>query len=157
MIVPAWLRALPVPLLLIAGCSAVIDTRGNMPSSEDVAKLTPGVTTRAQVAELLGSPTNVATFDDKTWYYVSRKTETTAFFKPQLIDQQVLELKFDDDGVMRDMKHLGLQDGKPVALVDRVTPTAGHSLGFFEQLFGNIGRFSGALGTSPTPGRIPGS
>jgi outer membrane protein assembly factor BamE (lipoprotein component of BamABCDE complex) len=33
-------------------------------------------------------------------------------------------------------------DGKPVELVSRVTPTAGNELNFFQQIFGNIGRFN---------------
>jgi hypothetical protein len=53
------------------------------------------------------------------------------------------------------VKKLGLEDAQQVALNSNETPTAGKELGFFEQLFGNVGRFNGkqALGGNiHTPG-----
>src|SRR5690349_1100017 len=79
----------------LAACAPMIDTRGNMPPPEVVATIQPGVTTRTQVSQLLGSPSTVATFNDRTWYYIGRKTETVAFLTPELTDQQVLVIKFD--------------------------------------------------------------
>jgi len=55
----------------------------------------------------------------------------------------VLVIKFDDAGVVKDLEKRGLEIAQEVAMDSHETPTAGHSLGFFEQLFGNIGRFSG--------------
>src|SRR5258706_8486866 len=68
----------------IAACSPMVDTRGNMPPPEIVSTIQPGVTTRTQVSQLLGSPSSVATFNDRTWYYIGRKTETVAFMSPEL-------------------------------------------------------------------------
>ena len=39
------------------------------------------------------------------------------------------------------------EDHYPIALVERETPSAGRKLGLLEQLFGNIGRFSGDSGS----------
>jgi outer membrane protein assembly factor BamE (lipoprotein component of BamABCDE complex) len=127
----------------LAACAPMIDTRGNMPPPEVVATIQPGVTTRTQVSQLLGSPSTVATFNDRTWYYIGRKTETVAFLTPELTEQQVLVIKFDEAGVVQDFEKRGMESARDVAMNERETPTAGHSLGFFEQLFGNIGRFSG--------------
>lgn len=127
----------------LTACSPMIDTRGNMPPIETIATIQPGQTTRTQVAQLLGSPSSVGTFNDKTWYYIGRKTETVAFFAPEVTEQQVLVVKFDDAGVVRDLEKRGIEIAQEVSMTGRETPTAGHSLGFFEQLFGNIGRFSG--------------
>lgn len=124
-------------------CAPMVDTRGNMPPADVVATIQPGVTTRAQVSQLLGSPSSVATFNDRTWYYIGRKTETLAFLQPEVTDQQVLVVKFDDAGVVKDLEKRGMEIAQDVDMDSHETPTAGHSLGFFEQLFGNIGRFSG--------------
>jgi outer membrane protein assembly factor BamE (lipoprotein component of BamABCDE complex) len=136
----------PVSLVALLGamvaCSPMVDTRGNMPPADVVAGIQPGVTTRTQVSQLLGSPSSVGTFNERTWYYIGRKTETLAFFSPQLTDQQVLVVRFDDAGVVQDLEKRGMETARAVAMNDRETPTAGHSLGFFEQLFGNIGRFT---------------
>jgi outer membrane protein assembly factor BamE (lipoprotein component of BamABCDE complex) len=126
----------------IAACAPMVDTRGNMPPPEVVATIQPGVTTRTQISQLLGSPSSVGTFNDRTWYYIGRKTETVAFLSPEVTEQQVLVVKFDESGVVQDLEKRGMESARAVSMNDRETPTAGHSLGFFEQLFGNIGRFS---------------
>jgi outer membrane protein assembly factor BamE (lipoprotein component of BamABCDE complex) len=136
----------------LAACAPMIDTRGNMPPPEVVSTIQPGVTTRTQVSQLLGSPSSVATFNDRTWYYIGRKTETVAFLSPEVTEQQILVIKFDEAGVVQDFEKRGMESAREVAMNDRETPTAGHSLGFFEQLFGNIGRFSGKKDEKPQQG-----
>jgi outer membrane protein assembly factor BamE (lipoprotein component of BamABCDE complex) len=136
----------------LAACAPMIDTRGNMPPPEVVSTIQPGVTTRTQVSQLLGSPSSVGTFNDRTWYYIGRKTETIAFLSPEVTEQQVLVIKFDEAGVVQDFEKRGMETAREVAMNDRETPTAGHSLGFFEQLFGNIGRFSGKKDDKPQQG-----
>lgn len=133
-------------LVALGACSPVVETRGNLPAPDAVAAIKPGQT-RSQVAQLLGSPSNVSTFNDKTWYYISRKTETEAFFAPKPVDQQVVKVRFDDAGIVTGVeKQLGLDEAKAVTPSARVTPTAGHTFGFLEQLFGNVGRFGGPGG-----------
>ena len=127
----------------LVACAPMVDTRGNLAPADAVASIQPGVTTRAQVSQLLGSPSSVATFSDRTWYYIGYKTEHIAFLAPEVTDQQVLVVRFDDAGVVQDLQKRGIETAREVAMNDRETPTAGHSLGFFEQLFGNIGRFTG--------------
>ncbi|HUA51697.1 MAG TPA: outer membrane protein assembly factor BamE [Candidatus Sulfotelmatobacter sp.] len=127
----------------LAACAAIVDTRGNLAPADAVAAIKPGVTTRAQVSQLLGSPSSIATFDKNTWYYIGYKTERIAFLNPEVTAEQVLVIRFDDAGVVKDFEKQGLESARQVAMNDRETPTAGHSLGFFEQLFGNIGRFTG--------------
>src|SRR5271170_6854591 len=132
----------------MAACAPMVDTRGNLPPTDVIATIQPGVTTRAQVTQLLGSPSTMGTFNERTWYYIGRKTETLAFLSPELTDQQVLVVKFDDSGVVQDLEKRGMEIAQNVSMNSAETPTAGHSLGFFEQLFGNIGRFSGKKDTS---------
>ena len=47
------------------------------------------------------------------------------------------------DGRVDKISRLDETDGREVDLVKRETPSAGRELGLLEQLFGNIGRFSG--------------
>ena len=152
--IPPTIRVISLlgALATLSACAPMIDTRGNMPPVEEVAGIQPGVTTRTQVSQLLGSPSSVGTFNDRTWYYIGRKTETLAFLRPEVTDQQVLVVRFDDAGVVQDLEKRGIETARSVAMNDRETPTAGHSLGFFEQLFGNIGRFSGKKDDKPQQG-----
>jgi len=126
----------------VFGCVAQIDQRGNLPDADTVLSIQPGVQTKDQVAQLLGTPSAVGTFDDKNWYYISKRTKTLAFFEPDVIDQEVLVVRFDDSGVVKKVDFYGLNDAYAVEPVDRTTPTYGQKLTLLQQLFGNIGRFT---------------
>lgn len=134
--------AMIVVALGLAGCSGVTDTRGSMPDRDAVSELKPGVHRREDVAALLGSPSTVATFDKNTWYYIGKTTHQFAFFSPEVRDQQVLVVNFDDAGALRDVRRLGLEDANSVAMVGRETPTAGEGVSVFQQIFGNLGKFN---------------
>ena len=138
-----WLVSTLAGFLIVAvGCTPKVETHGYVLSENRIEEVEPGIHTRADVAELLGSPSNVATFNDTTWYYISKRVETFAFFKPKVLDQQVVMVKFEDSGFVKDVVRYDLADGQVIEPVPRETVTRGKELGFFEQLFGNIGRFT---------------
>ena len=97
---------------------------------------------RDSVTSLFGSPTTVADFNGETWLYVKRESEQIAFFEEKLLDQDVLAVHFDKDGLLTGIKNYTIADGKALILVERTTPTRGREITVIEQLFGNIGRFS---------------
>ena len=131
-----------VILSLAAGCSARQSTRGNLPTAEQVDLITLGVHGREDVRTVLGAPSVVSTFDGSIWYYVGLRTSQYAFFAPNVIEQQVLIVRFAGDGPVSKISRLDKSDGREVEIVDRETPSAGRELGLLEQLFGNIGRFA---------------
>jgi len=135
--------ALAAALLALAACAVPVDQRGNLPEQDKLAQILPGTTDKATVTQLLGSPSSVAAFDGDTWYYISQKTKSVAFFKPELIDQQVLAIDFDEKGIVRDVRHRDLADGETVVPNPNATPAPGREFSFLEQLIGNFGRFSG--------------
>ena len=136
--------SLALALSVLAACAPRIDQRGNRPDEDQVVLINPGVDDKNRVAELIGTPSSISTFDDRTWYYISRRTETTAFFEPDVMDQQVLAISFDDQGVVENMRVYGQEDGQTIAYVDRVTPTEGNEMTILQQLLGNLGKFNPA-------------
>ena len=147
--------ALVAGLLTIAslpGCSASVDKRGNLPEPDKLAEIRPGATTRDEVSKILGTPSSTSIFDEKTWYYISRRTKQVAFFDPDVTDQQVYIVNFDDQGVVKAVDHKVLEDGKEVTPVARATPAPGRELSFLEQLIGNLGKFNGSSGGSASGG-----
>ena len=129
-------------LLLLAACSPTIQQEGNVPDPDQVVQINPGTDDKNRVTQLLGSPSSVSAFQDRTWYYISRRTEQTAFLDPKVVEQEVLAISFDSQNIVQDMKIYGLENGRLVQMVDRSTPTHGNDLTFVQQLLGNLGRFN---------------
>ena len=126
----------------LAACSPIIDQEGNVPDPDQVVQINPGVDNKDRVTQLLGSPSAVSAFQDSTWYYISRRTSTTAFFDPDVVDQEVLSIRFDNNNIVQDMKVYGLENGRMVEMNPNVTPTHGNDLTLLQQLLGNLGRFN---------------
>ena len=134
-----------------AACSTREVVRGYIVDEEIVGAIQPGVDNRQSVIGTLGTPTVESTFMGDTWYYVSSRTKQRAFFRERAIAQLILEIQFDDGGTVADIKRYTLADAHNINPRNDTTPTRGKELGFFEQIFGNIGRFSGAP-AGPGPG-----
>lgn len=126
----------------MAGCAPIVDTRGNLVDSDRMATVKVGQTSREQVRQALGSPSATALFDNENWYYIGKRTETLAFFAPEVTEQQVVIIRFDKDGIVSGIDHLDKEHGNEVQLVERTTPTAGAEMTFLQQMFGNLGRFN---------------
>jgi outer membrane protein assembly factor BamE (lipoprotein component of BamABCDE complex) len=133
-------------MALVAGCATGVEQRGNLPSQDKIAEVHPGSTTKDEVIKILGSPSSVGIFNDKCWYYISRRTGQIAFFDPNVLDQQVYIVNFDDQGVVTAVDHKGLEDGKEIIPVARATPAPGRELSFLEQVIGNLGKFNSGAG-----------
>jgi outer membrane protein assembly factor BamE (lipoprotein component of BamABCDE complex) len=138
---PTAAAVLALGTLALAGCAATVAQRGNVPDAEKLEQIKLG-DSKDSVVQLIGSPSTIGTFTDKRWYYISRKTEKVAFFNPTTIDQQVVEVLFDEQDKVLEVKKLNLSDAQDVDLVDRKTPTAGKTITVFDQLLGNLGRFN---------------
>jgi outer membrane protein assembly factor BamE (lipoprotein component of BamABCDE complex) len=124
----------------LTACSPTVRTHGYMPNPDGVAAIKSGATNREGVRDLLGSPTSIGTFDDKRWYYVSRKAETSWFDERTLLDQEIVIVDFDDGGVVKTVEVIkGIDKALKVDMVSRTTPTKGRELTFMEQLLGNFG------------------
>lgn len=134
-----WLAGL---LMLLGACSPTIQQEGNVPDADQVVQINPGIDDKNRVGQLLGSPSSISAFQDRTWYYISRRTEQTAFFDPEVVEQEVLAIVFDSQNIVQDMKIYGLEHGRLVQMVDRITPTHGNDLTIVEQVLGNLGRFN---------------
>jgi len=151
-----WGRRARLPLLAlavasVAGCGATVDQRGNLPETDKLAEIRPGTTTRDQVVKILGTPSSTGAFDDKNWFYISRKTKQFAFLNPEVLDQQVYIVRFDGNGVVASVDRKDLQDGRDIEPVPGATPAPGRELTFIEQVLGNLGRFNKSGGGSGEP------
>jgi outer membrane protein assembly factor BamE (lipoprotein component of BamABCDE complex) len=164
------IASLLVPGLLLAACampdflSYPPQVRGDKIDPDQVKQLVPGTSTRADVTALVGSPTAKATFDDNTWIYISEVTKPQIGGTLSVLDQQVYLMKFDSRGVLTGIQKKTMDDGRPVEMVSRTTPSPGTEASIIQQLLGNVGRFSpgsnlpgntsGAQGSPTNPGNF---
>ena len=147
-----WLRAAAIlgVCALFAGCARPPVVSGNQLDDARLEQIQPGQHTRDDVYDILGSPSHRSAFRGNHWYYVSRTSEQTAFFQPEVIDQRLVVVSFDPDGMVQEVRMVTMDDTQEVTPVARETPTAGDDVTIMKQLFGNLGRFD-------SPGQKPGS
>lgn len=130
-------------LFAVSACSPNVVTRGHVEEPDWKQALSIGTATRDDVFNVLGSPSTRSSFGEDTWYYITTKRENFAFFRPEITDQDVVAITFDNSGVVSDIKELGEADmRKDVQFTERETPTEGHQMTFVEQLLSNVGRFN---------------
>ena len=127
---------------VLGACSPVVKTFGHKPDEERVAELRPGQHDRDDVAEILGPPSSIASFKPETWFYISKRTERTAFLATELKEAEVVALTFNDRGILHEVKTVDKDARKDISPVERKTPTSGYEMGVIEQLIGNFGRFN---------------
>ena len=129
-------------IFLIGACGTRVSNRGNLPDPSLVAEISEGGISKQEIAEILGSPSSVNVFGQETWYYISERVESIAFFEPEIKERQILIIKFNKDGTMQAIKHMDLNDGRQLAHVERKTPTFGQELTVIDQILGNFQRFN---------------
>jgi len=127
--------------LAVGACAPRIAIRGHLPREEQLAKIEIGKQNRNEVAEILGTPSTLGTFEDTVWYYISRKIEKVAFLEEEVLDQRVIAIYFSDRNVVQAIHRYDKEDLRRIETVERTTPTAGRELSVIDQLIGNLGRF----------------
>ena len=130
----------------LAACGARKDIRGNYLTETQLSVVEIGKTNRETVLRNLGPPSTEGTFDRHVWYYIGRQTEEWGFLKPDIIDQKVIAIYFNDRGVVEQIQRYSEADARKVEIVERETPTSGNKIGFFEQILGNLGALGGLGG-----------
>lgn len=139
-------------LATLAGCGLPVNQRGNLPKPDLLEQIRPGVTDKNSVKALLGTPSSVAAFDGDTWYYISKEEKQMAFLRPEVMNQQVYIIHFDDKGIVSEVSHKGLDDAQKMTPNPDATPAPGREFTFLEQLIGNFGKFNAGGSGGSTPG-----
>jgi outer membrane protein assembly factor BamE (lipoprotein component of BamABCDE complex) len=141
-------RAAPLGALVlalaVAGCNSLplnpltqTQQRGYV-LDERALEQVPVGSSQEQVLLVLGTPSTVATVSGEAFYYISQKTQRTAFLKPEVVDQRVLVVYFDNDRRVTRIANYGLQDGKVFDFIGRTTPTGGADITLAGQILRGV-------------------
>jgi outer membrane protein assembly factor BamE (lipoprotein component of BamABCDE complex) len=130
----------------ISGCTVDRQIRGYIMDTNETSAVTPGFDNMSSVVNLLGNPSMRGTFTDDVWYYINEHARRRSLFKASATERTIMAIYFDEVGLVAEIKTITLADAIKVKPRHDKTPTRGRKLGFFEQIFGNVGRFSGNPG-----------
>lgn len=131
------LRCLAVLLALgtpLGGCFTQTYQRGYVLADGALDQIPLGAT-QEQVLIVLGTPSTVATVSGEVFYYISQRSEQTAFMPQKVVDQRVIAVYFDKNRRVQRLANYGMQDGKIFDFVSRTTPTAGQELNYLIYVF----------------------
>ena len=120
--------------LMLAGCLTETRHHGFIMPENALEQIPPG-SSRDQVLIVLGTPQTTATLDNEVFYYISQRAEQgAAFMAPEIVDQRVLAVYFDENALVERVADYGLQDGVVFDFASRTTPTGGQDVSFVGQL-----------------------
>ena len=129
--------------LALVGCSSFTPkktSRGNLPSATEIAKVSVG-SDQKQVLEIFGPPLSTVAYDENTWLYMKRHTESYAFFTPTITQYELLALRF-ENGKVAQIEKRTVNDLREVPKVGDKTASAAPEPSWLDEVLGNIGRFN---------------
>ena len=134
----------------LGGCFGNTYTHGYVVTKETLDQVPVG-SSKEQVILTLGSPSATGRVGNETYYYISQTREQDfAFMRPEVVDQRVLAVYFDDEARVREIANYGLQDGQVFDFISRKTRTGGSDYGFLTQVLRGAGNLDpGGAGGSP--------
>lgn len=128
-----------VPALLITACTQTVNTHGQVILPSRLQQVKPGISTRDDVLQLLGSPSAQGTLNSNRWYYVTSTVATSTLHPYDLQERKVLIVDFDPTtGTVANIAEKTGQDGNEISPLSKTTPTHGQSMGIIEQAVGNF-------------------
>lgn len=133
-------------ILIIAtsSCISRVENFGYIVDDADYAALQEGVSNKNRVLMIMGSPTLVTDFTiDESWVYYSEKTDRFLFFKPTIVEREIIVMRFDDNNIIERLEKIDLaQADKKLIFSQDETSVTSHKTGFFKSIFSNIGQIS---------------
>ena len=125
---------------LTSGCVFTESFQRGYVVPEGALEQIPLGASQEQVLIVLGTPSTVATLSGDVFYYISQRTERTAFLPQKEVDRRVVAVYFDKERRVRRLADYGLKDGQVFDFISRTTPTAGTELNYLQFLIKQITR-----------------
>ncbi len=129
---------------VLVACNPVVRNHGFIPFQEDLDRIVIGQDSRESVAGIVGPPTAGGVLAGGDYYYVASQFRHYGAVAPVEISREVLAIRFDGAGIVRNIERFGLEDGRVIVLSRRVTDDNIADTTFIRQLLGNVGRVNAA-------------
>lgn len=126
--------------LTTSACTQRMETHGSIIKQERLDSIKIGSHTRNNVAELLGSPSAIATFNDKRWYYFTEKAVVHSLGRGELMEREIIIVDFNEEGTVSALTFKTEDDSNKIQLSKETTKTHGQTLGIIDQFINNLGQ-----------------
>jgi outer membrane protein assembly factor BamE (lipoprotein component of BamABCDE complex) len=127
--------------LVLASCTTIKEQRGAELRDSKTSQITAS-STKADVLNLLGSPSTRSSYGSDVWYYIHSDKKRVLIGDDDVYKQQIIAITFDANGVVQNVEQFDQDDAKQFSFSGDRTPTAGNELGVLEQILGNVGKFN---------------
>ena len=129
-------------LIALNACVSKFDKRGYIFDMSDYNLLQEGITSKERLLKIMGSPTLISDLDsDEAWIYYSEDLKRLLFFKPDIISRDVLVVRFNQVGTIRELNRIDLNDEeKQLQFAANFTNVESRKIGFLKSLFSNVGQ-----------------
>mgnify|MGYP001190711552 CR=1 FL=1 len=112
--------------LFTISCSnnKVVNNHGFTALEIKMGKIKTSETNKNDILTNVGRPSTVSLFDKNIWFYIEREKVTQSFLKlgkPKIIKNNVLEVKFNDYGVVESKRFYQLDNMNDLKSVKKIT------------------------------------
>ena len=130
--------------LILSLCACIKkEYRGGVPIRPHQQEQIKNASTKKDIVEILGSPAATNFVGPEKWYYYTSIGEIWAFMDPKFSKYEILTISFDSSDKIKEIKLSKLENTDFSQNEDEKTQLPSDiKLGFFAELFGNIGRFN---------------
>lgn len=129
--------AIAASALTLPGCAGGLTQnyqRGYIVPEGALEQLPLGAS-QEQVLVVLGTPSTVATVSGEVFYYISQRTEQTAFLPQEEVNRRIIAVYFDNQRRVKKLADYSIKDGKIFDAISRTTPSGGEDLSYIGYLF----------------------
>ena len=90
--------------LLLSSCTPRYSYHGNYFSAEEINFLKKTRLSKAEILQVMGTPSTKTTFSDNVWYYITQVRKERAYFSVHNMSTTVLKIAFDKNNIVRSYK-----------------------------------------------------
>jgi outer membrane protein assembly factor BamE (lipoprotein component of BamABCDE complex) len=132
--------------LSICGCQPFVNHRGLNVEKRHLEQIHLQKTSKNEVREILGPPSLTSIFKVKPrhferWFYIYDTSSQKSFFNPQITEKKILEINFDEKGMVSNIIHHDPNDCVDIKPDAQQTPSSGYASSLLRDVFGNVGRY----------------
>ena len=129
-------------MFLLSACLTK-EYKSGVPIRQSQFEQVQASTNKQQIYEVLGSPAAVSFVGEEKWFYYTAEGKIFAFLDPSFSKYEVLTVKFNPDDSISDIKLKDISDnGFEIDLTKNTELPSEIKMNFFQELFGNIGKFN---------------